>query len=247
MILQKTPACFEPSIDYVVTKIPRFAFEKFKGASNTLSTAMKSVGEAMAIGRSFEESFQKALRSLEVGICGWECDSLNESKSENDLKSSLRNPTSERILIIKKAMKLGKTNSYIQEVTNIDLWFIEKLRNIFNFESKFLKRKKLYDLDRDLMLHAKQLGFSDQQIAKLTNSDFFEVRSYRKDLKVTPIYKTVDTCSAEFSSSTPYHYSTYEESFINFNSQIFDSEIAENDKSKKIMIIGEVPTELVKE
>ncbi len=243
-ITKKTPACFEPSIDYVVTKIPRFAFEKFKGSSNTLSTAMKSVGESMAIGRSFEESFQKALRSLEVGIHGWECDSIGDIKNENDLQTSLRNPTSERILIIKKAMQLGKTNSYIQEVTNIDLWFIEKLRNIFNFENDFLRGKKLHNLDRDLMLHAKQLGFSDQQISKLTNSDFFEVRSYRKNLNIIPIYKTVDTCSAEFSSSTPYHYSTYEEPFINLNSQVFDSEIKKNNKSKKIMILGGGPNRI---
>ncbi len=243
-ITKKTPACFEPSIDYVVTKIPRFAFEKFKGSSNTLSTAMKSVGESMAIGRSFEESFQKALRSLEVGVFGWECDAQDEFKDESQIKNSLRNPTSERILLIKKAMQLGKTNNYIHEVTNIDLWFIEKLRNIFNFENDFLKDKELYTLDRDLMLHAKQLGFSDQQIAKLTNSDFFEVRRYRKKLNIIPIYKTVDTCSAEFSSSTPYHYSTYEESFINFNSQIFDSEISENSKSKKIMILGGGPNRI---
>ena len=243
-ITKKTPACFEPSIDYVVTKIPRFAFEKFKGSSNTLSTAMKSVGESMAIGRSFEESFQKALRSLEVGVFGWECDSQDEFKDESQIKNCLRTPTSERILLIKKAMQLGKTNSYIQEVTNIDLWFIEKLRNIFNFENDFLKDKELYTLDRDLMLHAKQLGFSDQQIAKLTNSEFFEVRRYRKKLNIIPIYKTVDTCSAEFSSSTPYHYSTYEESFINFNSQIFDSEISENSKSKKIMILGGGPNRI---
>jgi carbamoyl-phosphate synthase large subunit len=243
-ITKKTPACFEPSIDYVVTKIPRFAFEKFKGSSNTLNTAMKSVGESMAIGRSFEESFQKALRSLEVGIFGWECDSLDEYKHENDLKNSLRIPTSERILIIKKAMQLGKTNSYIQDVTNIDLWFIEKLRNIFNFEYEFLKEKELYKLDRDLMLHAKQLGFSDKQIAKLTNSEFFDVRRYRKDLNILPIYKTVDTCSAEFSSSTPYHYSTYEESFSDLNNEIFDSEISENDESKKIMILGGGPNRI---
>jgi len=243
-ITKKTPACFEPSIDYVVTKIPRFAFEKFKGSSNTLSTAMKSVGESMAIGRSFEESFQKALRSLEVGVFGWECDSLDEFKNESHIKNSLRNPTSERILLVKKAMQLGKTNSYIQEVTNIDLWFIEKLRNIFNFENEFLKEKELYTLDRDLMLHAKQLGFSDHQIAKLTNSEFFEVRRYRKELNIVPIYKTVDTCSAEFSSSTPYHYSTYEESFINNNSQIFESEISENSKSKKIMILGGGPNRI---
>ncbi len=243
-ITKKTPACFEPSIDYVVTKIPRFAFEKFKGSSNTLSTAMKSVGESMAIGRSFEESFQKALRSLEVGIFGWECDALDEFKDENHIKNSLRNPTSERILIVKKAMQLGKTNSYIHEFTNIDLWFIEKLRNIFNFENEFLKEKELYDLDRDLMLHAKQLGFSDQQIAKLTNYDFLEVRKYRKDLNIIPIYKTVDTCSAEFSSSTPYHYSTYEESFFNLSKEIFDSEISDNNKSKKIMILGGGPNRI---
>jgi len=243
-ITKKTPACFEPSIDYVVTKIPRFAFEKFKGSSNTLSTAMKSVGESMAIGRSFEESIQKALRSLEVGVFGWECDSQDEFKDESQIKNSLRNPTSERILLIKKAMQLGKTNTYIQEVTNIDLWFIEKLRNIFNFENDFLKDKELYTLDRDLMLHAKQLGFSDQQIAKLTNSEFFEVRRYRKKLNIIPIYKTVDTCSAEFSSSTPYHYSTYEDSFINFNSQIFDNEISENSNSKKIMILGGGPNRI---
>ncbi len=243
-ITNKTPACFEPSIDYVVTKIPRFAFEKFKGTSNTLSTAMKSVGESMAIGRSFEESFQKALRSLEVGISGWECDALDEFKNENDLLNSLRIPTSDRILIVKKAMQLGKTNSYIQKVTNIDLWFIEKLRNIFNFENDFLNEKRLIDLDRDLILKAKQLGFSDQQIAKLTNSEFFEVRKYRKDLNILPIYKNVDTCSAEFSSSTPYHYSTYEESFINFNSQIFDSEISKNNKSRKIMILGGGPNRI---
>ncbi|MBO8242012.1 carbamoyl-phosphate synthase large subunit [Prochlorococcus marinus XMU1410] len=243
-ITKKTPACFEPSIDYVVTKIPRFAFEKFKGSSNTLSTAMKSVGETMAIGRSFEESFQKALRSLEVGIFGWESDSLGEFKNESHIKNCLRKPTSERILLIKKAMQLGKTNSYIHEVTNIDFWFIEKLRNIFNFENDFLKDKELYDLDRDLMLHAKQLGFSDHQIAKLTNSEFFEVRRYRKKLNIIPIYKTVDTCSAEFSSSTPYHYSTFEESFINHNSQIFDSEISENGESKKIMILGGGPNRI---
>ncbi len=243
-ITKKTPACFEPSIDYVVTKIPRFAFEKFKGSSKNLSTAMKSVGESMAIGRSFEESFQKALRSLEVGIYGWESDSIDFSNNENDLKNNLRNPTSERILMIKKAMQLGKSNCYIQEVTNIDLWFIEKLRNIYSFEINFLKEKKLYDLDRDLMLHAKQLGFSDQQIAKLTNSEFFEVRRYRKELNILPIFKTVDTCSAEFSSSTPYHYSTYEESFFDLDLKIFDSEISKNNKSKKIMILGGGPNRI---
>ena len=244
-ITKKTPACFEPSIDYVVTKVPRFAFEKFKGSSNTLSTAMKSVGESMAIGRSFEESFQKALRSLEIGIFGWECDSLADFSNDNDLQEGLRNPTAERILIIKKAMEAGKNNSLINEITNIDLWFIEKLRNIFNFEKQFLKDAKLGNLNRDLILHAKQIGFSDQQIAKLTNSDFYKVRNYRKSLNILPVYKTVDTCSAEFSSTTPYHYSTYEECFIDSNSNIFDNEIfIYKNKTKKIMILGGGPNRI---
>ncbi len=245
-ITKKTPACFEPSIDYVVTKVPRFAFEKFKGSSNILNTSMKSVGESMAIGRSFEESFQKALRSLEIGIFGWECDSIEDFSNDNDLKNNLRNPTAERILIVKKAMESGKTNSYINEITNIDLWFIEKLRNIFNFQNKFLKGNELTRIDRDLMLSAKQLGFSDQQIAKLTNSDFFEVRNYRKKLNVLPLYKTVDTCSAEFSSETPYHYSSYEEAFLDNNLFINDNEIsADNNKYlKKIMILGGGPNRI---
>ena len=244
-ITKKTPACFEPSIDYVVTKVPRFAFEKFKGSSNILNTAMKSVGESMAIGRSFEESFQKALRSLEIGISGWESDSISDFSNDNDLQNNLRNPTAERILIIKKAMEIGKSNSYINEITNIDLWFIEKLRGIFNFQNQFLKGNVLTEIDRDLMLRAKQMGFSDQQIAKLTNSQFFEVRNYRKKLKILPIYKTVDTCSAEFSSDTPYHYSTYEESFSENNLDLYDNEISDNNNTlKKIMILGGGPNRI---
>ncbi len=245
-ITKKTPACFEPSIDYVVTKVPRFAFEKFKGSSNVLNTSMKSVGESMAIGRSFEESFQKALRSLEIGIFGWECDSIRDFTNDNDLQNNLRQPTAERILIIKKAMESGKTNSYINEITNIDLWFIEKLRNIFNFQNNYLIGNELTRIDRDLMLSAKQLGFSDQQIAEFTNSEFYEVRNYRKKLKVLPIYKTVDTCSAEFSSDTPYHYSTYEEAFLDNNLKLNDNEISadKNKYLKKIMILGGGPNRI---
>ncbi len=245
-ITKKTPACFEPSIDYVVTKVPRFAFEKFKGSSNILSTAMKSVGESMAIGRSFEESFQKALRSLEIGIFGWECDFIEDFKNENDLKNNLRNPTSERILLVKKAMEAGKTDTYINQITNIDLWFIEKLRNIFDFQNQFLKGRKLTEIDRDVMLTSKQIGFSDQQIAKLTESEFFEVRNYRKNLNILPIYKTVDTCSAEFSSETPYHYSTYEEFFSDSGLKLSDNEITSNNEIflKKIMILGGGPNRI---
>ena len=244
-ITKKTPACFEPTIDYVVTKIPRFAFEKFNGSSAILSTSMKSVGESMAIGRSFEESFQKAIRSLEIGISGWEHESTFEIINDNDLTNYLRTPTSERILIIKKAMELGKDNKFINQTTNIDLWFIEKLRNIYNFEVSFLKNKSLFSLDRDLMLFAKQLGFSDTQISKLTKTDFFEVRNYRKKLNINPIYKTVDTCSAEFSSNTPYHYSTYEECFISNDQLKNDNELFETeDSKKKIMILGGGPNRI---
>ena len=244
-ITKKTPACFEPTIDYVVTKIPRFAFEKFNGSSAVLSTSMKSVGESMAIGRSFEESFQKAIRSLEIGISGWDYESIIDIPNENDLTNYLRTPTAERILIIKKAMELGKDNNYINQTTCIDLWFIEKLRNIYTFEVNVLKNKNLFSLDRDMLLLSKQLGFSDVQIAKLTNTNFSEVRAYRKQLNIMPLYKTVDTCSAEFSSNTPYHYSTYEESFliddqIENDNELFDKK----DTKKKIMILGGGPNRI---
>ena len=244
-ITKKTPACFEPTIDYVVTKIPRFAFEKFNGSSAVLSTSMKSVGESMAIGRSFEESFQKAIRSLEIGISGWDYESIIDIPNENDLTNYLRTPTAERILIIKKAMELGKDNNYINQTSCIDLWFIEKLRNIYTFEVNVLKNKNLFSLDRDMLLLSKQLGFSDVQIAKLTNTNFSEVRAYRKQLNIMPLYKTVDTCSAEFSSNTPYHYSTYEESFliddqIENDNELFDKK----DTKKKIMILGGGPNRI---
>ena len=245
-ITKKTPACFEPSIDYVVTKIPRFAFEKFDGSSNILTTSMKSVGESMAIGRSFEESFQKALRSLEIGIYGWEYDGTISLENESDLINNLRTPTAERILIIKKAMESGKDNLYINKASNIDLWFIEKLRIIFDFEKKYLKNKDLFSLNKEIILRAKQLGFSDQQIATLTNNDFFVVRNYRISLNILPIYKTVDTCSAEFESSTPYHYSTYENAFINLNGEVMDNEGShqKNEELRKIMILGGGPNRI---
>ena len=244
-ITKKTPACFEPSIDYVVTKVPRFAFEKFNGSSNILSTSMKSVGESMAIGRNFEESFQKALRSLEIDIPGWDCDDCPQINNENELKNKLRTPTAERILFIKKAMELGKDNTYIHEATNIDYWFIEKLRNIYDFENNNIKGKDLLTLDRDLLLFAKQLGFSDFQIAKATNSSFYDVRAHRQKLKIYPIYKTVDTCAAEFVSHTPYHYSTYEELFSNNNFWENDNEALEvKSQDKKIMILGGGPNRI---
>jgi carbamoyl-phosphate synthase large subunit len=208
-ITKKTPASFEPTIDYVVTKIPRFAFEKFPGTQPNLTTQMKSVGEAMAIGRTFCESFQKALRSLETGRAGWGCDRAEKFPSLEQIRASLRTPNPERIFSIRHAMLMGMTVEEIYELTGIDPWFLDKFQLILETE-KFIKKQKLSEIDQDEMLAVKQLGFSDRQIAFATKTHEDEVRSYRKELGVIPVYKTVDTCAAEFEAFTPYHYSAYE-------------------------------------
>ncbi len=209
-ITGKTPACFEPTIDYVVTKIPRFAFEKFSGSSSILTTSMKSVGEAMAIGRCFEESFQKAIRSLETGLSGWISDCVDQEVSSVDLERLLRTPTPERIMYVRNAMKAGRSDEDIYSFSKIDKWFLSKLRNIINAESFLEKIDSPDKIGFDLFLNLKQLGFSDKQISDVTNSDELTVRSERIKLNVIPVFKTVDTCASEFSSNTPYHYSTYE-------------------------------------
>ena len=209
-ITGKTPACFEPTIDYVVTKVPRFAFEKFRGSPAVLTTAMKSVGEAMAIGRCFEESFQKALRSLETGLSGWGGDRPEPSCSKTDLERSLRTPSPDRILAVRSAMLAGMTDDHIYELSHIDPWFLAKLRGLIDAESELLKGRTLEDLDEPALLKLKMLGYSDRQIAWFVDSKELDVRERRDQLGVTPVFKTVDTCAAEFASSTPYHYSTYE-------------------------------------
>ncbi len=232
-ITKKTPASFEPTIDYVVTKIPRFAFEKFPGSEPILSTQMKSVGEVMAIGRTFQESFQKALRSLETGRFGFGCDRQENLPSLSQVRASLRTPNPDRVFNIYQAMKLGMTAIEIHQLTYIDIWFLDKLQELMVTE-KFLKQTPLPQITQQQMQMVKQQGFSDRQIAFATKTSEDEVRAYRKQLGVIPVYKMVDTCAAEFESSTPYYYSTYEPS---------ETEVIASDK-RKVMILGGGPNRI---
>jgi carbamoyl-phosphate synthase large subunit len=231
-ITKKTPASFEPTIDYVVTKIPRFAFEKFPGSQPYLTTQMKSVGEAMAIGRTFQESFQKALRSLETGRAGWGCDKAEKLPSLEQIRSGLRTPNPERIFTLRHAMQMGMTVEEIYELTGIDPWFLDKLQVLLETE-KFLKRTPLPSLNEAQLLEIKRQGFSDRQIAYATKTHEDEVRAYRKSLGIIPVYKTVDTCAAEFEALTPYYYSTYEQ----------ETEVLPSDK-RKVMILGGGPNRI---
>jgi carbamoyl-phosphate synthase large subunit len=205
-----TPACFEPTIDYVVTKIPRFAFEKFRGSPPVLTTSMKSVGEAMAIGRCFEESFQKALRSLETGLAGWGCDRPDPDPDRADLERQVRTPSPDRILAVRTAMARGYSDAELHKLSAIDPWFLAKLRGLIEAEVRLLSGRRLEDLGAGELLELKQLGFSDRQIGWATGRGELEVRSRRQGLGINAVFKMVDTCAAEFASSTPYHYSTYE-------------------------------------
>ena len=232
-ITQKTPASFEPTIDYVVTKIPRFAFEKFPGTEPILTTQMKSVGEAMAIGRTFNESFQKALRSLETGHYGFGCDRQETLPSIPQVRSSLRTPNPERIFSVYQGFKLGMTPEEIHQLTAIDIWFLDKMQELLLTE-KFLRGTGLKKISEGQMRYVKQQGFSDRQIAFATKSTEDKVRAYRKELNVLPVYKLVDTCAAEFEAYTPYYYSTYESG---------ESEITPSDKSK-VMILGGGPNRI---
>ncbi len=232
-ITKKTPASFEPTIDYVVTKIPRFAFEKFPGSQAILTTQMKSVGEAMAIGRTFQESFQKALRSLETGRYGFGCDRKETLPSLSQVRASLRTPNPDRVYSIYHAMRLGMTVAEIHELTAIDPWFLDKLQELIETE-KFLKQTTLTDISSRDMRFIKQQGFSDRQIAFATKTQEDDVRNYRKSLGIIPVYKVVDTCAAEFEAFTPYFYSTYEPS---------ETEVTPSNKPK-VMILGGGPNRI---
>ena len=232
-ITKQTPASFEPTIDYVVTKIPRFAFEKFPGSQAILTTQMKSVGEAMAIGRTFQESFQKALRSLETGRYGFGCDRTETLPSLSQVRSNLRTPNPERVYSIYHAMRLGMTPEEIHELTAIDIWFLDKLQDIIETE-KVLKQTNLNDITASDLRAIKQKGFSDRQIAFATKTTEDEVRNYRKGLGIIPVYKVVDTCAAEFEAYTPYYYSTYEPE---------ETEVTVTEK-KKVMILGGGPNRI---
>jgi carbamoyl-phosphate synthase large subunit len=231
-ITKKTPASFEPTIDYVVTKVPRFAFEKFPGSLPVLTTQMKSVGEAMAIGRTFQESLQKALRSLETGRAGWGCDRQEVLPSLEHIRAGLRTPNPERVFTIRHAMMMGMSVEEIYELTGIDPWFLDKMADLLQTE-KFLKRTSLKSLTKEEMYAIKRQGFSDRQIAFATKTTEDEVRVYRQQLGVKPVYKLVDTCAAEFEAVTPYYYSTYEE----------ESEVRPSEK-RKVMILGGGPNRI---
>jgi len=235
-ITRVTPASFEPTIDYVVTKIPRFTFEKFPGADPTLTSAMKSVGEAMAIGRTFKESMQKALRSLEIGATGFGGGGkhgLDEAPELDEIRSRLATPNTERIFYIRYAFMRGLTIEDVFELSKIDIWFLHQLREIYEMEVE-LKRQKLAELDPELLRRAKQFGFSDVQLAHLLGSDFPTVRAHRKEVGINTTYRLVDTCAAEFEAFTPYYYSSYGE----------ENEIMPPSGKKKIMILGGGPNRI---
>ncbi|GER34035.1 carbamoyl-phosphate synthase large chain [Striga asiatica] len=232
-ITKKTPASFEPSIDYVVTKIPRFAFEKFPGSEPTLTTQMKSVGESMAVGRTFQESFQKAVRSLECGYSGWGCAKVKELDWDwEKLKYSLRVPSPDRIHSIYAAMKRGLKVDDIHELSYIDKWFLTQFKELVDVEQYMLARD-LSQLTKDDFWEVKRRGFSDKQIAFATKSSEMEVRSKRLSLGVKPSYKRVDTCAAEFEADTPYMYSSYE----------VECESAPTNR-KKVLILGGGPNRI---
>lgn len=212
-ITRMTPASFEPTIDYVVTKIPRWAFEKLPGTSGVLGTQMQSVGEAMAIGRTFPESLQKGLRSLEQGRFGLNCDpgeNMYDSLDDESLLSKAAIATPERIFQVGEALQRGISIETVHERTKIDPWFLDQMQQIVD-ERNSLTGKKLHDVSKAEMRRAKRLGFADTQLAYLFSTDEMSVREHRESLGVIPTYKTVDTCSAEFAAQTPYHYSTYED------------------------------------
>ena len=226
-----TPASFEPSIDYVVTKIPRFAFEKFPQADSRLTTQMKSVGEVMAIGRTFQESFQKALRGLEVGV-----DGLDEVSTDlDDIVNEINEPGPDRIWYLADAFRMGMSLDEVYAETKIDPWFLEQIEELITVEAE-LKQRKLDSLTAAELRAVKQKGFSDRRLAKLLGVDAKAVRTRRHHLKVLPVYKRVDTCAAEFSTNTAYLYSTYEAEH---------GECESNPTTKdKIMVLGGGPNRI---
>ncbi|WP_152012503.1 MULTISPECIES: carbamoyl-phosphate synthase large subunit [unclassified Bosea (in: a-proteobacteria)] len=235
-----TPASFEPTIDYVVTKIPRFAFEKFPGAEPTLTTAMKSVGEAMAIGRTFQESLQKALRSLETGLDGLdeiEIEGVGHGDDKNAIKAALSTPTPDRILQVAQAMRAGFTDEQIHESCKIDPWFLEQMRGIVDAEEKVRK----YGLPQTPVAfrQLKAMGFSDKRLAAVAGKSEADVRTLRRSLKVRPVYKRIDTCAAEFASPTAYMYSTYAMPFAGA-----PADEAKPSDAKKVVILGGGPNRI---
>ncbi|OSZ82520.1 carbamoyl phosphate synthase large subunit [Chitinophagaceae bacterium IBVUCB1] len=208
-ITQTTSAYFEPALDYVIVKMPRWNFDKFKGADDTLGFQMKSVGEVMAIGRTFPEALQKACQSLENNATGLSFISAQRMKPE-ELLESIKRPTWDRIFKIKEAIAAGISIKTLREITHIDRWFLYQIQDIVSLENKLKEIKHLGNMPADLLRDAKQMGFSDEQIAEFVKDcTAEEVYEYRKQLGITRVYKMVDTCSAEFEAKTPYFYSTF--------------------------------------
>ncbi len=231
-----TPASFEPSIDYVVTKIPRFAFEKFKGAEPTLTTAMKSVGEVMAIGRSFPESLQKALRGMETGLTGLndvEIPGLGEGDDDNAIRAALANPTPDRLLTIAQALRLGMSVDDVHSACGYEPWFLRQIADIVAIETD-VKTNGL-PTDAGALRYIKSMGFSDARLAELTGTDEGSVKDARHTLNVQPVFKRVDTCAAEFAARTPYMYSSYET--LSFGDAP-DCESHPSDRNKVIILGG---------
>ncbi|TMJ00071.1 MAG: carbamoyl-phosphate synthase large subunit [Alphaproteobacteria bacterium] len=235
-----TPASFEPTIDYVVTKIPRFAFEKFPGASNTLTTSMKSVGEAMAIGRTFQESLQKALRSLETGLTGLDeitIEGLGQGDDKNVIRAALGTPTPDRLLKVAQAMRLGFSDEEIFTACKIDPWFLAQLRGIVDAETQI--RARGLPTSAGALRRLKAMGFSDARLAVLTRRSEQDVTAARRALEVRPVFKRIDTCAAEFASPTAYMYSTYEAPFAGAPA----NEAQPSDR-KKVIILGGGPNRI---
>ena len=257
-ITRETPASFEPTIDYVVVKIPRFTFEKFPAADTTLMTQMKSVGEVMSIGRTFKESLQKAIRSLEIGTYGFESKfngrggvtpPVLESGEKDKIIEKLRTPNWERLWYVGDALRAGFSIDEIFDITKIDRWFLEQIKEIVEFEKDIVGAIHELPLRR-----AKELGFSDRRLAELTKTNEPEIRRLRKDSGIEPVFKRVDTCAAEFEAHTPYLYSTYERPFYNINppqsplnlrgeASGAECEAKPTDR-KKIMILGGGPNRI---
>ena len=232
-VTKETPACFEPSIDYVVTKVPRFTFEKFPDTDSTLTSAMKSVGEAMAIGRTFKESFQKAMRSLEIGLKGFEAGKLADLELDKSaIRAGVKRPSAERPQYLYKAFEEGFTSQQISEQSGIDPWFVKQLEQIFLI-GKEIASSDLNSVDYESMRQTKEAGFSDRQLADYWSCEPAEVRQKREDLGISTTYRLVDTCAAEFEAYTPYYYSSYGD----------ENEMQSSDK-KKIMILGGGPNRI---
>ncbi|MBI3615691.1 MAG: carbamoyl-phosphate synthase large subunit [Candidatus Omnitrophica bacterium] len=262
-ITQKTPACFEPTLDYCVVKIPRWAFEKFPGADTTLTVQMKSVGEVMAIGRTFKEALQKGIRSLEIGRYGLGADGKDQPLEPQELKRKLRVPNAERLFAIRQGILAGMPTEELQQLTRIDPWFLEEIRQIVELEQELASEDDVGQADAALLFKAKQFGFSDRQLSFLWGKSEGEIRKHRIGLGIRPLFYLVDTCAAEFESYTPYYYSTYEQPAVGLSVHSpFDSaghpepfgklragsvegeRPAQGERPKRIMILGGGPNRI---